>query len=63
MPPLNNDASELMSPLAAELVPPPDGEAADDDEPEPPHTFGGGPVELSLLPLYPDHIARLIWGK
>lgn len=37
---------------------PPDNEAAEDAETE---SFGGGSVELSVLPIYPDHIARHIW--
>lgn len=43
--------------LASSLV----DEVAEDDELVSPQTFGGGPVELSLMPLYPDHIDRHIW--
>lgn len=39
-------------------VPPPECEAVADAELE---AFGGGPVDFSLLSLYPDHIARHIW--
>ena len=38
-------------------MPPPDSEAVEDAETE---AFGGGPVELSVLPIYPDHTARHI---
>ncbi|XP_050919381.1 uncharacterized protein LOC127136915 [Lathyrus oleraceus] len=41
-------------------VPPPEGEADADVEPE---TFGGGPVDFSLLPMYPYHSDRHIWDK
>lgn len=47
-------------PHADETVPPPANEVAENDESVPPQTFGGNPVELSLLPLYPNHIARHI---
>lgn len=39
-------------------MPPPEGKASTDVEPK---DFGGGPVDLSLLPLYPDYIANHIW--
>lgn len=58
------DASELVPPPATDvtkIVPPPDCETTADDDPEPPQAFGGGPIELSLLPLYPDHVAKHIW--
>lgn len=42
----------------ANLVAPPKGGAVVDVKPE---AFGGGPVDLSLLLLYPDHTAKLIW--
>lgn len=42
----------------AEPMPPSKGKTITDVEPE---AFGGGPVDLSLLPLYPNHIARHIW--
>ena len=60
VPPSTHDASEPVSPPTADVaepVPPPDGEAADDVKPE---LFGGNHVELSLLPLYPNHIAKHI---
>lgn len=37
----------------AELVPPSKGETATNVEPE---AFGGGPIDLPLLPLYLDHM-------
>lgn len=55
VPPPKNDASELVPPpvlYAYELVPPPNGEVVRDGEPE---LFGGGFIELSILPLYPYH--------
>lgn len=44
----------------ADLVPPPKGEDDVDVEPE---AFGGGPFDLSLLPMYLDHTARHIWDR
>lgn len=43
------------------LVPPyaPEGPRA--DESMPPQVFGGGSLELSLLPLYYDHTVRHVW--
>lgn len=42
-------------------MPPPEGEVVADAETE---AFGGGLVDLSLLPLYPDHTTIHIWdGK
>lgn len=63
MPSLIDNAFEIVSPSAAELMPPPDGETVEDDEEDPSHAFGGGHVELSLLPLYPNHTARHIWDR
>lgn len=60
MPPLMDDASELVPPTTVDVVEPvetSDGEATEHVESEP---FGGGHVELSLLALYPDYIARHI---
>lgn len=57
VPPPKDDTSEPVPPPAAnadELVSPLDGE---DAELEP---FRGGPIELSLLPLYPYHTIRHI---
>lgn len=54
IPPLRDDTSKPVPPLNADVVEsvlPPDGEATKDDGSEPPQAFGGGPVELSLLPL------------
>ena len=45
--------------IAVEPVPPPEGEATTDAEPK---AFGGG-LDLSLLPLYPDHTAKHIWDE
>ncbi|XP_050898643.1 uncharacterized protein LOC127105495 [Lathyrus oleraceus] len=45
---------------ATDLVPPPEGEADVHAKLE---EFGGDPVDLSLLPLYPDHTTRHIWDK
>lgn len=28
-----------------------------------PEGFGGGMVNISLLPLYPDHIGGHVWGE
>lgn len=53
VPPSIDDASKPVSSL--------DGEADEDDEPEPTQEFGRDLVELSLLPLYADHTARDIW--
>lgn len=44
----------------AESVSPPEGEAVVGVEPE---AFGGGPVDLSLLHMYPDHTTKHIWDK
>lgn len=67
VPPLTYDASELVPPPttnAVELVPPPDGEVADATKPKTPQAFVECLIELSLLPLYPDHTTRHIWdGK
>ena len=41
-------------------VPTPEGEVAADVVP---NAFGGGLVDLSLLPLYPDHTVRHIWHE
>ncbi|XP_050891419.1 protein MAIN-LIKE 1-like [Lathyrus oleraceus] len=43
---------------AADSVPPLEGEAAANAKLDP---FGGGPVDLSLLPLYPYDTTRHIW--
>ncbi|XP_050898308.1 uncharacterized protein LOC127105186 [Lathyrus oleraceus] len=57
VPPPTNDASESVSAPAVVPVPPSDGENV---EPKP---FEEGYVELSLLPLYPDHSVRHILDK
>lgn len=44
----------------AELVPPLEGEVVVDAEPE---AFGEGSIDLSLLPLYPNHNSRYIWDR
>lgn len=57
------DPSELVSPstvYVVEHVPHPIGE---DDEDAKLEEFGGDPIELSLLPLYPDHTSKHIWDK
>lgn len=41
----------------ANLMPLPEGETVVDAELK---EFGRGPIDLSLLPLYPDHTARHI---
>lgn len=61
MPPPTIDVVDPLPPHTAphvDPVPPPEGEAAIDAKPM---AFGGGPVDLSLLPLYTDHTARHIW--
>lgn len=60
VPPPDSASKSVPPPTSnvVELVPPPDGEAAKDAESEP---FGGGHIDLSLLSMYPDHIARHIW--
>ncbi|XP_050915752.1 protein MAIN-LIKE 1-like [Lathyrus oleraceus] len=65
VPPPTNDVVILVSPPVpphiddvVDPMPPPEGEAVTDVEPE---SFEGGPVDLSLLPLYPDHTTRHIW--
>ncbi|XP_050909769.1 uncharacterized protein LOC127123611 [Lathyrus oleraceus] len=61
VPPPTVDVADPLPPHTAahdDPVPPPEGEAIADAEPE---AFGGGPVDFSLLSLYPDHIARHIW--
>ncbi|CAL5211684.1 unnamed protein product [Lathyrus oleraceus] len=63
VPPPINDASKSVPPPAAEadeLVPPLNDEVVMYDEINPHQEFGGGPVELSMLPLYPDHVVRHI---
>lgn len=60
-PPPKYDAFEPVPPYSADVVepvPPPGGEAVEDAEP-----FGEGPVELSLLPLYPYHTTIHTWGR
>lgn len=59
--PHTTDASKLVPSLTidvAEPTPPLDGESTEDAELE---AFEGGPVELSLLPLYLDHTSGNIW--
>lgn len=67
MPPPTDDAPDPVLPLVppptddvADPVPPLKGEVVVDVEPE---AFGGGPIDLSLLPLYPNHTARHIWDE
>lgn len=53
----------LLNPVSSHIddvvdpVPPPEGENATDAKPE---AFGGGPFDLSLLPLYPELTVRHI---
>lgn len=59
-----DDVSEPVPPPTAdatERVPPPNSEAVKDEGSVPPQAFGGGPIELSPLHLYPDHTTRHIW--
>lgn len=61
MPPPTIDAFESVPPHIADVVDPMlplEGEDVAGAEPD---AFRGGPVDLSLLPLYPDHIVRHIW--
>ena len=63
MPPPTDDVVIPVPPLTDDVAnpgPPPESEFAVDAELE---AFGEGPVDLSLLPLYPDHTARHIWDK
>lgn len=63
MPPPTNDVVVSIPPPTdddVDPVPPPEGEVAADVEPE---AFRGGTVNLSLLPLYPDHTFRHIWDE
>lgn len=60
MPPPTLDASESVPPPTADvadLVSPPEGEADVDTELE---VFGGDLVDVSLFPIYSNHIARHI---
>lgn len=59
-PPTDDDVDHIPPHIdgVADLVPPPKGEVVVDAKPE---AFGDGPVDLSLLTLYPDHIAMHIW--
>lgn len=50
-----------MQPHADEADEPVSSQVAKTDEPFPPQVFGGGPIEFSHLPLYPDHTAIHIW--
>ncbi|CAL5184956.1 unnamed protein product [Lathyrus oleraceus] len=52
VPPPTDDVADPVSPS--------EGEAIADAEPE---AFGGGLVDLSLLPMYPDHTVRHIWDR
>ena len=49
-----------MPSLVVELVPSPDGKAAQGAELE---AFGGGHVELSLIYLFTDHTFINIWDR
>ncbi|KAI5404597.1 hypothetical protein KIW84_051670 [Lathyrus oleraceus] len=63
MPPPTDAAADPVPPptdVATDPVPPPEGEAVADAELE---AFGGGPIDLSLLPLYPIHTTKHIWDK
>ncbi|XP_050902452.1 sugar transporter ERD6-like 6 [Lathyrus oleraceus] len=58
-----DDAYELVPPTdidVVELMSTSDDEATEHVESKP---FGGGHVELSLLPLYPYYIVRHIWDR
>lgn len=62
VPPPTDETSDLVPPPIDEVIkpmPPLIDEIVEDDDP--PQALGGGPVELSLLPLYPDHTSRHIW--
>ncbi|XP_050919958.1 protein MAIN-LIKE 1-like [Lathyrus oleraceus] len=62
VPPLTDDVIVLVPPVTDDVDPvrPLEGEAVADAEP---WAFGGGPFDLSLLPLYLDHTARHIWDN
>lgn len=51
-----------MPPLADKAVEPVPPPTVEDDELVSPQAFGGGPLGLSMLPLYPYHTVRHIWG-
>lgn len=50
--PVPSSTSDVIEPMLTSY-----SEAIEDSEPEP---FEGGSVELSLLPLYPQHTSRHI---
>lgn len=61
MPPLTDDDVDPVPSLIYDVVdpvPPLEGEATTYVKP---NTFGGGPIDLSLLPLYPNYTTRHIW--
>lgn len=55
------DASEPVPPPADEAVEPVPPLADETVEYAEPKVFRGGPIALSLLYMYPDHVARDIW--
>lgn len=60
MPPHTDDLVDPVPPPTDDVVDPvpsPEDESIAEAEPE---TFGGAPVNLFVLSLYPDHTARLI---
>lgn len=74
VPPATVDAADLVQPPSTydvdplppsivddvDLVPPLEGEIDVDAESE---TFGGSPVDISLLPMYSNHIVRHICDR
>lgn len=61
-PPIINAFESVPPPTtdASDPVPHPEGEAVAGAKPE---AFGGDPVDLSLLHMYPDHVAKHILDK
>lgn len=60
MPPQDD---ESVPPQADEAGKPKPSQVVEAEKPVPPQEFGGGPIELSLLPLYLNHTSIHMWDR
>lgn len=63
VPPFTIDIVDSVPPPTADVVdpvPPPEGQAGADVELK---AFGEGPIDFSLLSMYPYHISKHIWDR